>query len=156
EVAVRAALGATRRQIVTQLLAESFVLSIGGVALGLLLTTAALPIIVAFTPVNIPRLSEAAISWRVLAFSVGVAVATTIGFGLVPALVLLRRQLGTHLRSGDRGASKGSKRLYQSLVIGEVALAAALLAGSALLVRTVREMTQFPSGVSADRVVLTS
>ena len=156
EVAVRAALGATRRQIATQLIAESFVLSVAGIGVGLLVTAVALPVIIAFTPVNIPRLSDAAINWRVVVFAVGVAAATTIGFGLVPSLVLLRRQLGTHLRSGDRGASKSSRRLYQSLVIGEVALAAALLAGSALLVRTVREMTQFPSGVKADRVVLAS
>ena len=156
EVAVRAALGATRRQIVTQLLAESFVLSVAGIAAGLLITAVALPVIVAFTPVSIPRLSEARISWHVVGFAMGVAAATTIVFGLVPALVLLRRQLGTHLRSGDRGASKSSRRIYQSLVVGEVALAAALLTGSALLVRTVREMTQFPSGVNADRVVLAS
>jgi predicted permease len=156
EVSVRTALGATRRQIVTQLLAESLVLCVAGIAVGLAITTLALPVIVAFTPVNIPRLSEAALSWRVVGFAFGVAVVTTIAFGLVPALVLLRRQLGTHLRSGDRGTSKGSRRLYHSLVVGEVALAAALLAGSALLVRTVREMTQFPSGVDANRVVLAS
>jgi len=74
----------------------------------------------------------------------------------VPALVLLRRQLGTHLRSGDRAVSRGAHRLYEGLVIGEVALACALLIGSALLVRTVRQMTRVPSGVSANEVVLTS
>jgi putative ABC transport system permease protein len=156
EVAVRVALGATRRQVVTQLLAESFVLSVAGITAGLLVSAAALPIIVALTPVTIPRLSEAAISGRVLMFAMGVAAVTTIGFGLVPGLVLLRRQLGTHLREGDRGTSRGSQRLYQALVVGEVALACALLMGSALLVRTVRQMTRVPSGVVADHVLLTS
>jgi predicted permease len=156
EVAVRVALGATRRQIVTQLLAESFVLSVAGISAGLLVSAAALPIIVALTPITIPRLSEAAISGRVLVFAMGVAAVTTIGFGLVPGLVLLRRQLGTHLREGDRGTSRGSQRLYQALVVGEVALACALLMGSALLVRTVRQMTLVPSGVRADQVVLGS
>jgi putative ABC transport system permease protein len=156
EVAVRVALGATRRQIVTQLLAESLVLSVAGIGAGLAFSAVALPIIVALTPVTIPRLSEAAISGRVLVFAMGVAATTTIGFGLVPGLVLLRRQLGSHLREGDRGTSRGSQRLYQALVVGEVALACALLMGSALLVRTVRQMTQAPSGVAADHVLLAS
>jgi putative ABC transport system permease protein len=156
EVAVRAALGATRRQIVTQLVAESFVLSAAGIAVGLLFSVLALPVAIALTPVSIPRLAEAAISARTLGFAIGVMAMTTIGFGLVPALVLLRRQLGTHLRAGDRGTSRGSRRLYQALVVGEVALAGALLTASALLVRTVREMTQVPSGVTADRAVITS
>jgi putative ABC transport system permease protein len=156
EVAVRVALGATRRQIVTQLLAESLVLSVAGIGAGLVFSAAALPIIVAVTPVTVPRLSEVAINGRVLVFALGVAAATTIGFGLVPGLVLLRRELGRHLREGDRGTSRGSQRLYQALVVGEVALACALLMGSALLVRTVRQMTQAPSGVTADHVVLAS
>jgi putative ABC transport system permease protein len=156
EVAVRVALGATRRQIVTQLLAEGFVLSVAGIAAGLLFSAAALPIIVALTPVTIPRLSEVALGGRVLVFAMAVAAFTTMAFGLVPGLVLLRRQLGSHLREGDRGTSRGSQRLYQALVVGEVALACALLMGSALLVRTVRQMTQTPSGVTADHVLLAS
>ena len=156
EVAVRVALGATRRQIVVQLIAESLVLSAAGIAVGLLFSALALPVVIALTPVSIPRLSEAAISVRTLGFAIGVMAITTIGFGLVPALVLLRRQLGTHLRAGDRGTSRGSRRLYEALVVGEVALAGALLTGSVLLVRTVREMTQVPSGVTANGAVITS
>ena len=71
EIAVRTALGATPRQIVTQLLAESFVLSVFGAAAGLLVALVALPVIVAVTPVEVPRLAEAAISGRVLSLALG-------------------------------------------------------------------------------------
>ena len=68
---------------------------------------------------------------------VGIVAVTTIFFGLVPALVLLRRTDGVELRSGERGSSRGARRVYTVLVAGEVALACALLVSSALLVRTV-------------------
>ena len=150
EIAVRTALGATPRQIVTQLLAESFVLSVFGAAAGLLVALVALPIIVAVTPVEVPRLAEAAINGRVLSLALGLVAVMTMVFGLVPALVLVRRHVGTDLRSGERGSSRGTRRLYQGLVVAEVALACALLVSSALLVRTVGQMTRVPLGVSGD------
>ena len=156
EIAIRTALGATPRQIVTQLLAESFVLSVFGAAAGLLVALVALPIIVAVTPVEVPRLAEAAISGRVLSLALGLVAVMTMGFGLVPGLVLVRKHVGTDLRSADRGSSRATRRLYQGLVIAEVALACALLVSSALLVRTVGQMTRVPMGVSGDGVVLAS
>jgi hypothetical protein len=68
----------------------------------------------------------------------------------------VRKHVGTDLRSGERGSSRGSRRAYQGLVVAEVALACALLVSSALLVRTVGQMTRVPLGVRADGVVLTS
>ena len=156
EIAIRTALGATPRQIVTQLLAESFVLSVFGAAAGLLVALVALPIIVAVTPVEVPRLAEAAISGRVLSLALGLVAVMTMGFGLVPGLVLVRKHVGTDLRSADRGSSRATRRLYQGLVIAEVSLACALLVSSALLVRTVGQMTRVPMGVSGDGVVLAS
>jgi putative ABC transport system permease protein len=156
EIAVRTALGATPRQIVTQLLAESLILSVLGAAAGLLVALVALPVIVSVTPVEVPRLADAAISGRVLSLAIGLVVVMTVGFGLVPALVLVRKHVGSDLRSGERGSSRGSRRVYQGLVVAEVALACALLVSSALLVRTVRHMTQVPLGVSGNGVVLTS
>ena len=156
EVAVRTALGATPRQIVTQLLAESFILSLAGAMAGLLVALTALPLIVALTPVDVPRLAEAAISGRVLAMALGLVAAMTMAFGLVPALILVRTHVGSDLRSGERGSSRGTRRIYQGLVVAEVALACALLVSSALLVRTVGQMTQVPLGVSGDNVVLAS
>lgn len=156
EIAVRFALGAAPRQLVTQLLAESLVLSAAGALAGLIFAAAALPLIIATAPVPIPRLAEAAINPRVLVFALGLIGATTVIFGLVPALVLLRRQLATSLRAGERGSSRGARRLYHGLVMGEVALACALLIGSALLVRSVSRMTATPLGVDARDVTVSS
>ncbi|MEW6321534.1 MAG: ABC transporter permease [Acidobacteriota bacterium] len=156
EIAVRMAMGASPRQVVTQLFAESLGLSAAGAAAGLLAATAALPLIVAFTPVEIPRLEEATISARALVVATGIVVATTLVFGLVPALLLLRGQITSPLRAGERGASRGARRIYSFLVAGEVALACALLVSSALLVRTVDGMMSTPTGVDADDVVTTT
>jgi predicted permease len=156
EVAVRIAMGAAPRQLVTQLLAESLVLSVVGAAIGVIATVVALPIIQSLTPLDIPRLDEATVDLRALALGLAVVVVTTIFFGLVPALLLLRGQLSTDLKSGERGSSRGARRIYSVLVAGEVALACALLVASALLVRTVGRMTETPTGVDANQVVTTT
>ena len=149
EIAVRVALGAAPRQLVTQLMAESLVLSVVGAGVGIAATLTALPLIIAFTPVEIPRLAEAAVDVRALGLCLGVVAVTTIIFGLVPALLLLRTQFTTDLKAGERGSSKGARRTYSVLVAAEVAMACALLVSSALLVRTVEQMINTPSGVTA-------
>jgi putative ABC transport system permease protein len=156
EVAVRIAMGASPRQLVTQLLAESLVLSVVGAAIGIAATLVALPVILSLTPLEIPRLDEASVNLRALGLGLVVVVATTLFFGLVPALLLLRSQLTTDLKSGERGSSRGARRIYSVLVAGEVALACALLVSSALLVRTVGRMTETPTGIDADHVVTTT
>jgi putative ABC transport system permease protein len=156
EMAVRTAVGAAPRQIVSQLVGESLMLSLAGAFVGLVIAFAALPLVVACVPVEVPRLANAAINGRVLALALGLVVAMTVVFGLVPALVLLRRQIGTDLRSGDRGSSRGVRRFYQGLVVAEVALACALLVSSVLLVRTVRRMMQVPLGVDGGSSVVAS
>ena len=156
EIAVRIAMGAAPRQLVTQLLAESLVLSLVGAAIGIVATLAALPLIVSLTPLEIPRLDEASVNLRALGLGLAVVVVTTLFFGLVPALLLLRSQLTADLKSGERGSSRGARRIYSVLVAGEVALACALLVSSALLVRTVGRMTETPTGVDADQVVTTT
>ena len=156
EIAVRIAIGAAPRQLVAQLFAESFVLSAAGAALGIVAATAALPVIVRVTPIQIPRLELAALDGRALAVSLSIVIATTVFFGLVPALLLLRGQLMTGLRAAERSSSRNARTLYSALVAGEVALACALLVSSALLVRTVQRMTRTPTGVSAEHVLTTT
>jgi len=153
EIGVRVAVGATPRQLVTQLFAESIVLSVGGALAGLLVAAALLPLVVAFSPVTIPRLEEASLDWRALGVAVAVMAASTLLFGLVPALLLLRRQVTAELKSGDRGSTRVARRVYSLLVSSEVAVACTLLVGSALLVRTVRAMTATPTGVAAEEVL---
>jgi putative ABC transport system permease protein len=156
EIAVRVALGAAPRQLVTQLMAESLVLSVAGAGVGVAATAAALPLIIAFTPVEIPRLAEAAVDGRALGLCLAVVAVTTVIFGLVPALLLLRTQFTTDLKAGERGSSRGARRIYSVLVAAEVAMACALLVSSALLVRTVGQMMNTPSGVtSADATIAT-
>ena len=153
EVTVRIAVGASPRQLVTQLMAESIVLAVGGALAGLVVAWALLPLVVSLSPVAIPRLDEARVDLRALGVCLAAVVASTIVFGLVPALLLLRRQVASELRSGERGSSRAARRIYSVLVSTEVAFACALLVCSALLVRTVRQMTETPTGVAADEVV---
>ncbi len=156
EIAVRVAMGAAPRQLITQLLAESFVLSIAGAVVGMAAAALALPLILHFTPVQIPRLDEAGLDLRALGLCLAVVMTTTVFFGLVPALLLLRGQIVTGLRAGERGSSRNARTMYSVLVAGEVALACALLVSSTLLVRTVAKMTHTPTGVNADQVLTTT
>lgn len=156
EIAVRVAMGASPRQLVVQLLAESSVLSVAGAVVGTAAAWITLPLLVQLMPVSIPRLEEATVDLRALVMGLAVIAGTTLFFGLVPALVLLRSQLVRDLRTGERGSSRGARTIYSVLVAGEVALACALLVVSGLLVRTVGGMMDTPTGIDANEVVVSS
>ena len=156
EIAVRIAMGASLRQLVAQLLAESLVLSSAGAFLGVLMSYVALPALVSLAPARIPRLDQAHIDLRAMGVAIAIAAITTVMFGLVPALVLVRRKASADLRSGERGSTRGPRRAYSVIVAGQVALACALLVSSALLIRTVINMVSTPIGVDGDEVVTTS
>ena len=102
-----------------------------------------------------PRLADAAVDVRTVGVALAVIVGATLFFALVPALASLKRQLTTELKTGERGSSRGARRLYSVLVGAELALACGLLVGSALLVRTVQRMTETPTGVDAADVATT-
>ncbi|HEX6107184.1 MAG TPA: ABC transporter permease [Gemmatimonadales bacterium] len=137
EFALRTALGASRRAMVRQVLTESLVLATAGGALGVGLTVAALAVLRSLHPANLPRLGDVRLDTTVLAFTVAVCVATSVLFGLVPALRAASVDPQEHLKSGGRGGPGGDRRKARSLLIGaEVALSVVLLVGAGLLIRS--------------------
>ena len=160
EIAIRAAMGAGRRQIVRQLLAESLLLSLGGGALGLAVGYLGVREILAASPVDIPRVgangAAIALDWRVFVFTLLVSVLTAILFGLFPALHASRADVSTLVKDSASQSGMGFRRGLgrSALVILEVALALVLLAGAGLLIRTFVGMRTVSRGFD-ERNVLT-
>ena len=158
EVAVRQALGATRRRIVVQLLTESFLLAIAGTALGACLAWRGMHLLLALAsegPEAIPL--SLAPDYRVLGFTLLVTCATAMLFGMAPALRATRLELTPALRDG-RGASSAATRgtLSQSLIVGQVALSILLLAAAGLFLRSLRNLTQVDLGFDPRNVTVFS
>lgn len=149
EVAVRAAIGASRGRLVSQLLAESLLLAAAGAALGLLVAWSGVHALVAMSPIDIPRLDQVAIDGRVLAFAALLALATAVVFGLAPAMLMTRTDLHQTLKEGGRGAGSGAgaRRMRHVLVVGEIALSVALLVAAGLIVRSVAQLARVDAGV---------
>ena len=155
EMAVRTSLGASRGRLVRQLLTESLVLAGIGGALGLLVAWWGAQFLVALVPKNMPiaRLEEMRPNLTILAFTLGVTVATAFLVGLVPAFQASRQDLALSLRQGGRGAVGSSGRLRSGLVVLEVALAMVLLIAAGLLLRTFSYLRGIDPGFN-DRNVL--
>ena len=139
EVAIRAAVGATRQRLVRQLLSENLILATLGGVTGLAVAFGATRAIIASTPMDIPRLAQVGIDLRVLGFAAVLALGTVMLFGLLPALFTSRADLQHVLKDGSRGQGGGQarRRAHSTLVVAEIALAVTLLIGAAMLLRTV-------------------
>jgi len=155
EIAVRAAIGAGTGQLLRQFLAEGLLLSGSALALGLLLAEGGLRFLAATGAGDIPRAEEIAIDWRVLLFSLTLALATGLFFGLAPILHARPSKLYETLKSaaGRVTSSTAANRFRAALVSSELALALILLIGSGLMVKAFWKLQQVDSGLNADRLL---
>ena len=158
EVAIRVALGASRRRLIAQLLTESVLLAALGGALGLLLAYAGdrlLTLELDRYQFSLPNAKVIDLDWRVLLFSLIITLATGIIFGLAPSLTSTKTDLNESLKEGSVSTTTepGRRRLRSTLVVSEIALALVLLAGAGLLVRTFLRLMDVDLGIDPTNVL---
>ena len=159
DMAVRAALGASRERLVRELLAESLLLALAGGGLGLLLCLGSVRALTALGSASVPRVHEIGVGPHVLLFTLVASLLSGLLFGLVPAWRLSRPDLKGALTEGRRGSSAAgglwSRRdgLRRLLVAAELALSVVLLVGAGLLVRSFARVQKVPPGFNAEGVL---
>jgi predicted permease len=155
ELAVRAALGAGRGSLVRQLLAEALLLSLIGGAVGLALAQTGLAFVTRTHPESLSQLTSMEIDWRVPAFTLFVSLATSLFFGVAPALTGTRLNLADSLKQGGRSATSGrpAQRLRNILVVTEMAMSLMLLVGATLLVRSIIGLQHQRLGIRQDHLL---
>jgi putative ABC transport system permease protein len=155
EMAIRAALGASRMRVVRQLLTESIVLSLAGGALGLFLAVWWSDLLVALGKQNIPRALQVGLDWRVLIFTLAVSVLTGVVFGLVPALHSSKTELTESLKEGGRATSEGARRNRTRgiLMVSELAIAVILLVGAGLLIQSLWRLRNVSPGFPSQNLL---
>ena len=156
ELAIRAAVGASRARLLRQLLTESAVLSTSGGLLGLLLAWALVRVLPAIAPDRLPRLDDIRVDAVVLAFSIAASMVAGLAAGLVPALRAGRVALYDSIRvAGGSSAAGGdeARRLRHALLVAEAAFAVILVVGASLLVRSFVRLTNVDPGYRADHVL---
>jgi putative ABC transport system permease protein len=148
EIAIRAALGASRARIVRQLVTESMVLSVVGAPLGIGVATWTLSAVLQLYPTNLPRAQEIGIDFRVVLFTAGLALLTGILFGLIPALRVSAPNLTDAMREGGRSSTAGQShnRLRSGLVVAETAFGVILLIGAGLFIRSLDRLSHVRLG----------
>ena len=155
EIAVRAALGAGKGQLLRLVMTEAMVLGLAGGVLGLGLAWVGVRVLAMSAPTIIPRAAGLTVDAGVLVFTLVVALGSSVLFGAMPALNLSRLNLVGALKDGGHGASDGSRRRKGRafLVASEMALAVMLVLGAGLLVRSFIKLTQVDPGLQADNVL---
>jgi predicted permease len=156
EVAVRLAIGASRRRIVRQMLSESLLIAAIGAAAGVVVAQAFGRSLVAFLSTNdSPLFVELSFDWRVFGFTAAVGVAACLIFGLTPAIRATRTPPGAAMKSGSRGMTDGRERfgVRRALVVLQVALSLVLLVGALLFARSLRNLTSLDPGFRPEGVL---
>jgi putative ABC transport system permease protein len=156
EVTVRAALGAGAGRLARQFLAEGALIAAAGSALGVLLASVGVDVLVRLAPVSIPRMDAVRVDGRVLAVTLAMSAIAAVAFGLIPAAQAWRGNLASSLGGGSgRGASGGKdkRRTRSLLVVSEVAMATMLMVGAGLLVRTLVSLSDVNPGFAAPGVL---
>ena len=155
EIAVRAALGASRLRVMRQLLTESLVLTAIATTAGLALAFVGVRFVGWWNPANVPRVAEVSVNLRVLLFTAAVAVLTSVVFSLAPAVRALRVDLTDSLKDGAQGASSGGgrQRYRHALVVIEMALAVVLLVGAGLMLRSLWALQRVQLGFDPSQVL---
>jgi putative ABC transport system permease protein len=155
EIGIRLALGASRRQIIRQLLAESIVLGLVGSALGLLFAVWGVDLMLTALPNEVPYWIHFDFDWRVFSFALGIGAFSSVLFGLLPAFQASNPRLVDALKEGGRTGAGGAKgqRMRNSLVIAEVALALVLLIGAGLMMRSFMFLQKTDIGMDPSRTL---
>jgi len=155
EIAVRAAMGATRGRVIAQLLSESLLLALAGGLLGLALARVGVAALARLAAQSVPRMGEARVDVRLFLFALGASMLCGILFGIAPALHLARTDLNPALREGGRSGTTGrtGRRIRSVLVIAEVALAVMILIGAGLLIRSFVRLRSADPGFQAEGVI---
>ncbi len=155
EVAIRSALGASRRRLLQQVLAETVILAVAGGACGLIFAHFGAVFMVKFVGNQLPRSGAVALDVWVLAFALGVSLVTGILAGLLPALRLTREDVSEALKqsAGRTASESGGTRTRGALVVAEVALSLMLLIGAGLLIRSLWMLRSVNPGFDPDHVI---
>lgn len=154
ELEIRTALGASRRHLIGQSLAESFILAACGTTLGLVMALWMIDIVVANAPAHLPRLDTVALDRNVVGFSLALCVLTTLIFGFLPAWHAVRNAALGSLNSGTRRHTDNPSRsrLQAALMSAEVGLSALLLIGAGLLLASFERVMSVPRGFDAENI----
>jgi putative ABC transport system permease protein len=155
EIAIRSALGAARSRVVRQLLTESFVLALLGGALGLLVAQWGVEVLLAISPVDLNTTSPVSLSYPVLLFTATASLLTAIVCGLAPAFEGSRTEVQETLKDGARQVGTGvrHRRLRQTFVVAEIALAVVLLVGAGLMLRSFGSLQRVNPGYSTSNIL---
>lgn len=154
ELAIRRAIGGTYGQVVRQLLIESSLLAVGGGLLGILCAIILIRVLVLAAPARLPRLDAVQIASAPLALAIGVTALTVLVFGVVPSLIAARTDVAATLRLGTRSGrdSTARRRFRHTLVAAQTTLALVMLAGGALLARSLLRLESIDLGYAPDHL----